>query len=92
MNKTDLIFVYTSLGGMVIFIITIVTLALKAKTYIDQKFSDLKKLMFDNFEPRDKAIRRIEFHLVRTSSFQPANGPYQPAADPPELTRADKRK
>lgn len=83
MERPDgLAVIFTAIGSTVLFIIAIVVLALKIKTYLDAKFSELKSLMFSNFRLRDLAIRRIELWAVRHDvEFQPGVEPLEFGGD-----------
>lgn len=79
LTASDLVMIYTALGGLVAFIITIVVLALKLQRFISDEFTKHRKLVYGMFAQRDRAIRRLEFWAVKQG------GGFQPGADPLEF-------
>lgn len=61
-------------------------LALKIQHHITTEFKEHRKLMYDQFKIRDKAIQRLEFWAVR----QLGKNRFQPGVEPVELVAADK--
>lgn len=83
MSSGDLVQLYGGLGAMLIFIAGIVIGTLRAKTYFDNKFSEMRRFVRDKTERQDAAIRRLEYGAVLNWIG------FQPGVDPPELRRAD---
>ncbi len=80
MTSADLMTIFSALAAAVVFGVGCARGAWLAKQYFDNRFSDMRKLIYR----QNNAIRRIEFHLVKTSD-------YQPAVNPVELEAADKQ-
>lgn len=79
LTVSDLVIIFTAVGGFLGFIVTVVTLAVKLQKFIADQFSNHRKLMYGLFSQRDRAIRRLEFWAVQQGSG------FQPGADPLEF-------
>lgn len=71
-------------GGLMIFIGTVVMMALRIQDGLAKEFEKHRKLMYRMFAMRDRAIRRIEYALVKSNAVD-----FQPGADPVELMKDD---
>lgn len=79
LKVTDLVIIFTAIGGTLTFIATVVVLALKTQKFIADEFTNHRKLMYGLFSQRDRAIRRLEFWAVKQGTG------FQPGADPLEF-------
>lgn len=83
MSHGDFIQLYGTLGAMMVFMASVIVGTWKAKTYFDEKFSEMRRLVYDQLRIRDAAIRRLEYGAVKNWIG------FQPGIDPPALREAD---
>lgn len=83
MGLPEYLIIFGGLGALILFIGTVVMMALKIKAAIDNGFRDNRKLMYQMFKQRDRAIRRLEFWAVREWRG------FQPGVDDPALVAED---
>lgn len=80
MTKNDiLVFVACAIVGAGSVIGTMIITALKIQKWITDEFGKHRKFVYQALDKRDRAIRRIEFHLVSQ------RGGFQPGVDPIEF-------
>lgn len=79
LTVSDMVLIFTALGGLISFIVTVVVLALKLQKFIADQFTYHRKLVYGMFSQRDRAIRRLEFWAVAQG------GGFQPGAEPLEF-------
>jgi hypothetical protein len=78
MNKSEmLVYIYSSLAGAIVFIGGAVLVALRLQKFISNEFRMHRRLMYNLLKPRDRAIRRLEYHLIRRDGFQPGVDPIE---------------
>lgn len=76
LSTSDFVLIFTALGGLVAFIAVAMVFSWRAKTYLDEKFSEHRRFVYTQLQVRDRAILRLEFWAVAQK-----NG-YQPGAEP----------
>lgn len=81
LSSSDLVTIFTMLGGALAFVGTVVGAALKLQRFIANEFTQHRKLMYRQLAQRDHAIRRLEYWAIRQDTG------YQPGVDPIEFTK-----
>lgn len=78
LTVSDMVVIFTAIGGLISFIVTVVVLALKLQKFISDEFTKHRTLMYGMFSQRDRAIRRLEFWAIKQGSgFQPGADPFE---------------